>query len=151
MFGEYDLLVWVVVAVASVITISRLLVIPLLKEVGKANKKAVQVKESESEELNEKNISRLAGGAATNYIDNMIKNLEQGYMQAKDIYEKQAKEIDAQNISAADKEKILAPLRGKMKQAEWLLQNRQGLEQVNQAMTAPLVGRLVKKIIGGLL
>lgn len=151
MFGEYETLVWVAVGVVSLIAVSRLLVIPLLKEVGKQNKKAVQVKETENEELNEKNISRLAGGAVTGYVDNMIKNLEQGYMQAKDIYEKQAKEIDSQNITAADKEKILAPLRGKMKQAEWLLQNRQGLEQINSAMTAPLVGRLVKKIIGGLL
>jgi hypothetical protein len=148
---EYDLFIWVAVGVGSVIAISRFVILPFLKEAGKQNKKAQVVKQEESEELNVKNLTNLAGGAAANYVDNMIKNLEQGYQQAKDIYEKQRTEIAKQNIQPAEAEKILAPLRGKMKQAEWLLQNREGLENINKVMTAPLVGRLAKKILGGFL
>jgi hypothetical protein len=148
---EYDLLIWAAVIVAASIAIGRLLIIPLAKTSAAVKKKTAVVQQEIGDEVNEKNITRLAGGAATGYIDNMLKNLEQGYMQAKDVYDRQAAELEKQNIPVADREKILQPLRGKMKQAEWLLQNRQGLEQINSAMTAPLVGRLVKKIIGGLL
>jgi len=148
---EYDLLIWVAVIVGSIALVSRFVILPFVKEVGKSKKKVIQQQEQQTEELNEKNITNLAGGAAVNYVDNMLKNLEQGYMQAKDIYEQQLKVCQSQNLPPDQSEKILAPLRGKMKQAEWLLQNRDGLNHINQAMTAPLVGRLVKKIIGGFL
>lgn len=148
---EYDIFIWVAVGIGSIIAVSRFVVLPFMKEAGKQNKKAHVVQEQVNEELNVKNLTNLAGGAAANYVENMIKNLEQGYMQAKDIYEKQQAEIAKQNIAAAEAEKILAPLRGKMKQAEWLLQNRGALEEANKVLTAPLVGRLAKKILGGFL
>jgi len=151
MFGDWDLLIWVAAAVASIIAITRLMIMPLLTTVHKVNKKAAVVQQQEGEELNVKNLTNLAGGAAAGYVDNMIKGLEQGYMQAKDIYEAQQKECAKQNLPPDQAEKILAPLRSKMKQAEWLLSNRGALEEVNKVMTAPLVGRLAKKIIGGLL
>jgi len=151
MFGDYDLLVWVLVGVGSLLVVTRLIIMPLVVTVNKVNKKAAVVKEQESDQLNEKNMANLAGGAAAGYIDNLLNNVEQGYMQAKAIYDKQLQECKAQNLSAADTEKILAPLRGKMNQANFLLQNREGLAQMNKVMTAPLVGRLAKKIIGGLM
>jgi len=148
---EYDLLIWVAAGVASLIAVSRLVIIPLAKTARSVKQKAAVVQQEQNEELNAKNMTKLAGGAAAGYVDNMLNNVEQGYMQAKAVYDAQLQACQKENMSPEQTEKILAPLRGKMRQAEFLLQNRESLREVNKIMTAPLIGKLAQKLIGGLL
>lgn len=148
---EYDILIWVAVAVGSLIAVSRLLVIPLLKTVSSVNKKSQKVEEKIGDELNEKNVTRLAGGAAASWIDNMLNKAEEGYQIARDIYQKQQAECVKVGMSPADADKVLKPLKAKMDQAEFFLKNRDALKEVNKALVPHVVGRLARKVIGGIL
>ena len=147
---EYEIFIWVGIAIASIVIISRLVIIPLSKAYQSTQKIAKKVNEENTDALTEKNVANLAGGAAANWVDGILSSVEKGYKQAKEVYDKQEAECKRQNLQPADAEKILAPLRGKMKQAEFLLQNRDSLKEVNKALTAPLIGKLARKIVGGL-
>lgn len=147
MFGEYELLVWVVVGITGALLTSRFVILPFMKEIAKAGHKEKKVKQEENEELNVKNIAGLSGGAIAEEVQRWISGIDKGVQQAKGVLVQQ--EAATAHLAKEERDKILEPLKSKVRQGEFFLQHKEVLVTANRVLTAPLIGNIAKKVLGG--
>lgn len=143
MFGDFDLLIWVIVGLTASVLIVRIIVLPFFKEFSKAGQKAKKLASEADQELSVKNIGKTAGSFAETEIEKYVKGLKLAHGQAMNLYKEQ-KEKGATP-------EVLEPLAKKIKQIEWILSHESEISMMNKALTGPIIGKFASKLLGGFL
>jgi hypothetical protein len=143
MFGDFDLLIWVLVGLTAAISITKLIVLPFFKEFSKAGQKARKIEAENNETVSMRNLGKTAGSFAEGEISNYVKNLEFAHSQALKLYQEQK--------DAGASPEVLKPLEGRLKQLQWAMAHREQIQMLNNSLTGPLIQKIAGKILGGFL
>lgn len=149
MFGEYELLVWVLVGIGAVLLISRFVILPFTREMAKAGRKKEKIDSEELAALNVKKIGGLGGDAIAAEVDKWITGLEMAHKEAMKIYS--AQKEAAAGLTEEERKKVLLPLESKIRQIEFFMTHKETLKTANKVLTAPIIGKWVGKLAGGFL
>lgn len=119
----------------------------LIRERRRAQKEVENLKEQVTEEVSAKNLSKMGGIFASDYIKNWIDNLDN------DLKNTQAQIDQVQRTGQVTEEtqKQLKLLQGKMKQIKWAIDNKETLMSLNTQFIPAVVQKVAMKVLGGLL
>src|ERR1051326_4051832 len=131
----------VLIAIAAFVGLWHGALKELSKQHRRAKKEEVKINQEITDELNVKNIGKMGGSFAADYVQNFLTNLEKDLVNTK----AEMARVQTSGVVTEETTKQINALQGKIKQITWFMEHRETLMTLNSQFVPAVVQRLADR------